>query len=108
MITYGKYDGNLTIVLRQNRNGFFVLDVYNHSKQRFRFTTLVDEQVMDREIISTSLSDMPESIIDTLLANVISGTHKRWYWLFAKKIPDDLLKSCVKLVSEKYKAGYIV
>ena len=64
----------MEIILRQNRNGFFVLDVYNQSRQRFRFTTLIDEHVIGKEIISTSLSDMPESIIDTLLANVSYGT----------------------------------
>lgn len=108
MITYGKYNGKLKIILRQNKAGFFILDVYNDVLQRFRFTTLVDENLIGKAIIESSMSDIPESIIDALLANVISGTHKRWYWLFAKKIPDDLLKSCVKLVSEKYKAGYIV
>jgi hypothetical protein len=46
---------------------------------------------------------MPESIIDTLLANVAYGTHKKRFWIFDKKIPDHLLGSCVKLVKEKYK-----
>ena len=105
MITYGRYVGNLEIILRQNRNGFFVLDVYNQARQRFLFTTLIDEQVIGKEIISTSLSDMPESIIDTLLANVSYGTHKKRFWIFAKRIPDNLLGSCVKLVKEKYRGN---
>lgn len=103
MVTYGKYNGNLLIVLRQDKNGFFVLDVYNQSKQRFRFNTLVDEQIFSKEIISTSLNDEPEKLINTLLDNVVSGTHKKHFWVFSKKIPDNLLTSYVKLVKEKYR-----
>lgn len=105
MVTYGKYNGKLLIVLRQDKNGFFVLDVYNQSKQRFRFNTLVDEQIFSKEIISTSLYDEPEKLINTLLDNVVSGTHKKPFWIFSKKIPDNLIISYVKLVKEKYRSN---
>ena len=103
MITYGKYIGNLMIILRQNRKGFCVLDVYNRALQRFRFVTDTNEESLCKAIIDSSIPDIPESLIDMLLTRVVSGTHKKWYWIFAKEIQKDLLNSCVRLVSEKYK-----
>lgn len=103
MVTYGKYDGSLMVILRQNRKGFFILDIYNKAGQRFRFYTIVNDQMMCNDIVHTSLFDTPEGIIDTLLDNVVSGTHKKRFWFFAKRIPDNLLGSYVKLVKEKYK-----
>ena len=91
------------VILRQNRKGFFILDIYNKAWQRFRFYTIVNDQMVCNDIVHTNLFDTPEGIIDTLLDNVISGTHKKRFWFFAKRIPDNLLGSCVKLVKEKYK-----
>ena len=103
MIRYGEYDGNLRIVICQDIHGFFVLDVFNTAHERLRFKTTVNEELMGKTIIKTSVDESPESIIDFLLDSVRSGTHKKCYWVFSRNIQDDLLKSCVKLVKEKYR-----
>lgn len=102
MVKYGEYKGKLRIVLGQDIHGFFVLDVFNSSNQMFRFKTILNEHIIGKNIIEMS-GDEPEELIDFLLENVVSGTHKKCYWLFSKNIQDDLLESCVKLVKEKYR-----
>lgn len=55
MLVYGRYDGNLVIILKQNRFGKFVLDVYNSGYNKVRFITDIDQSNLPKEFLRKEL-----------------------------------------------------
>ena len=104
MLVYGRYDGNLVIILKQNRFGKFVLDVYNSGYNKVRFITDIDQSNLPKEFLREGTA---EDWIDALLDNVVEGYYKKYYFIpfTAKKVEDRICKSMAKLTKEKYKSS---
>ena len=104
MITYGKYTGNLKVILKQNNEGFFVLDVINTGNNLVRLTTDVSGEAFVK-LFKSILNSNVEGFIDSLLENVVSGEYRKYWFIpfFTKKLEKNILSSMVKLVKEKYK-----
>lgn len=103
LIPIGRYDGNLTIVLKQDAFGAFVLDVYNSGWNKVRFLTDITQENLPKDFLRKGTA---EDWIDALLDRVVEGYYKKYYFLpfTSKKLTDDICKSMAKLTKEKYKS----
>ena len=101
MVTYGKYVGALTIILKQNIEGYFLLDVYNQGGNRVRFVTDIKNENLPKGFLERGTV---EDWIDALLDRVCEGFYKKYYFLpFSKKLESNILQSMVNLTKDKYK-----